>query len=233
MAATRLEHWRQWRERCALALCDDETRAVLSRFGAMRFRGYLDRWRVRAAAYTPPMPEPDDAWHWLEVYMTVPSVGIGKRYKQWLFVQAEQRPPLLNALESGASVLMRTVVCQYVCEHAPPRHSVSLDQVVAGSAEAPVTLGDCLPASGNPRSEAARREQEALALRHAQALAPTLTPRERMALTARALGVSMRRAAASGDIPCRRAVLNATYRKLAQRLFKELEASYPDRKSVV
>ena len=225
MAETRLEHWREWHERCALGRCTDTTRDVLQRFGTLRFRTYLNRWQARRPAHTPPMLPPDDAWHHLEVYMTVPGVQNGKRYKDWLFARAEYGSTA--DIERGASVIMRAAVRRYVTESARAPGTVSLDRIVAGTPEQPVTLGDLLPEPGDPVSAAETRELAALAAQQAAELAPALTARERIILAARARGLSLAHPAVSAAAACGKATLWRSYKRLAATLLKRIEQACP------
>ncbi len=113
--ADRQAAWREWKLRCALDLCSPKAAGWLRRFGDQRFLHY---WQKVSAQQGHPLDayrhaDRPHAWHLLESYAQTGSGRSGKRYKEWLFARAPAHgdpATWLQAIESGASLLMRDVV---------------------------------------------------------------------------------------------------------------------------
>ena len=164
------EVWRAWKRVCAVDLCDAETAAVLRAFGRARFALYLRRSGQ-------PVPEAREAWHLFESTCQVSGTRAGKRYKDWLFARARaMEVPWLEAIESGASLLMRSVVREFLRREHSPSFMQSLQQPVGGGA---LSLEELLPDPSASASDIDDDSLRAMARELAGRLLPTMDKTER------------------------------------------------------
>lgn len=88
----------------------------------------------------------EDGWHRFETHLLLKNTRGGKRYKDWLFARAEHvewHP--WDAIQGGATLLLRDVVREYLRrEHAPDRVT-SLHRPVGMVGDSNVTLEELLP----------------------------------------------------------------------------------------
>ena len=225
-----LAAWAEWKERCALGLCSDWTQSTLRQFVLARFHGFLrryahltnlgdrDQWWI----------EPADAWHLFETHLTVNPSRAGKQYKDWLFARATfDQADTLDAVQGGATLLVRDVAREYLRREYSPPAMVSLNQPLAGSEDA-LSLEDLLPGTANPAGEAERHEYERLAREHAAVMADELTRRERVAILAKQLGVSLAHPAVAQAAGCGKSMVNQAWRDAVLRVATRLRADYAE-----
>jgi hypothetical protein len=229
VATTTLEDWREWQERCALGRCSDEVQAVLRRFGAIRFRCFLERCRERRTGrHTPPLPSDTDAWHLLETHMTIPGPRDGKRYKDWLFSRANSNGDLqLTGIEGGATLLLRTAVRRYIADETPPHGQRSLDAAL-GSDASGLSLGDLLASGEDPAGQTEERELMTLARQQALDTFEDVPARIRVALAAKHRQQSLAHPAVTAAAGCGKSVLRDVYRRFLAQFFKQLSARHPN-----
>jgi len=224
-----LAHWCEWKAACALDLCGEPARAHLRAFAKVRFDRCMRRYRGRGGFGYAGAAAVDGgrAWHLLETHLVVRENRRGKRYKDWLFARAElgdgNRPA---ALESGASLLMRDVVRQYLRSECARAGAVSLDRLLTDTGEKPLTWHDLLPGSTNPADEAAYREYDALARQLAEELVPAATRRERVALLAKSVGLSLAATMAMKAAECGHSALHEAYHAFVRRLAATIRERY-------
>lgn len=229
-----LSAWVEWKSRCAIVLCDESAQAVLYEFATTRFRRYVERYanatNVRQAGVIAANVDDAEAWHRFETHLTVTSTRGGKRYKDWLFARVPRRGSApRDVIEGGAALLMRNVVREYLAQEFPPPGTVSLSRPVAtGRDGAGLTLTDLLAAGASPADETARREYEELARGHAVPLFGELTRRERVALLAKRLGLSLARPEVERVAGCRKSMVNEAYRALVRQVDARVRARYAD-----
>ncbi len=157
--------WQEWQDRCALRRCGPDAAAVLAKFGEARYRHYGNRLAARSGASVQAVRPADQvhAWHLLETYARTGSGRTGKSYKCWLFARV---PPSatpaawLQAVEAGASLLMRDAVREQVRHEYAPAFMQELDRPVdgEGGAASPLTLAELLPAASDTFTAAAENE---------------------------------------------------------------------------
>ncbi len=229
VTTTTLADWREWQERCALGRCRDEVQLVLRRFGAIRFRCFLERCRARRTGrHTPPMPSDTDAWHLLETHMTIPGIRNGKRYKDWLFARAHSNGDVqLVGIEGGATLLLRTAVRRYIADETPPHGQRSLDAAL-GSDAGGFSLGDLLASGEDPLAETQSRELAGMARQQAADTFEDVPARIRVALAAKHRQQSLAHPAVTAAAGCGKSVLRESYRRFLVTLFKRLIAAHPD-----
>lgn len=224
---TTAEAWREWKKRCAAGLCREDNAALLRRFGSLRFATFMKRYAasigrreegVRLALDV-------DGWHLLETHARAATNRAGKRYKDWLFARADaQEGEFVEALEVGATLLMRNVAREHLrAEHAPAFMTSIHRPVGVGG-----TLEDLLPDHLDPHDAMAEREWVELAARHAGVWVDELDARQRLALWARARGIPFSNARLRKRARCTEAVLHKTYQRLMHQLAAMIKKTYPD-----
>lgn len=232
MAETRTEHWLEWRRRCALPRCSPPAQDALRDFAHHRFALYLSRY-ARETCLTsaaPPALPPQDAWHLFESHLALKSTREGKRYKEWLVARTAGQDAQEDArtLESGSTLIIRAAAREFLHREFSPRGVLSMQQNLAEGSGGSVTLEDLLAGGDDPAAEAARREYERLADQHAAEEFPDLERRERVAVAAKALGLSLAHPTVERLAGCRRSVLNTSYQAWVERLAARLRLRYVD-----
>jgi hypothetical protein len=214
-----LASWREWKERCALTLCAAETQHALLDFLFPRFMRYVQRYahRVNVSAEKLTLPS-RDAWHLFESHVSLSAHRKGKRYKEWLFARASGGDEaVLRGVESGVSLLVRDVVREYLRRECSPAQTVSFaDSHMGGCSTG--TLETLLPGSVDPAHETARREFIDLAEAEAAAFVETLSRREKVALLARRLCLSVTNPVVMNLAGCGKSALSKAYRTVFFRL---------------
>ena len=194
---------------------------MLQAFARSRFERCLERCPIAADS-----PGHERPWHLFETYATVTETGQGKRYKDWIFARvAHSDDDPIDVIQGGASLIMRDAVREFVREECSPSCVLSLDRPMAGES---ITLLDVLPAQVGPGTDAALREYERLAWKHAQELFPGMSERERIVLAAKEAGLSLANDAVMRAAGCGQAFLYRVYSALLQRVCDHLKAIYPN-----
>lgn len=227
--ATTIEHWAEWRARCALLLCGNAAREALTAFVQVRFGKYLRQYGaylMGGAEGHLPLPAANDAWHLFETHLAVDQTRDGRTYKGWLFDRiAGSSDDPLSVIQGGATLLTREVVREYLRREQSPPGTSSL-QAPATDGTSSWTLEELLPDTGNPAEEAARREYEALADGEAAALFETAGLRERVAVLAKDLGFSCAHPAVTGAAGCGKSLIALAWQSVMQRLAERVRQSF-------
>jgi hypothetical protein len=226
--------WRAWKKHCAAERCGEAEAAMLRRFGSARFSYYVQRYadRVGHRGGALRVAEAADGWNLLESHVQISKTRPGKRYKDWLFARAKRGGPdhFLALMESGATLLMRTVVRIYLRKEHHARFMASLQAPRGGTdGEGTYTLEDLIPdASAHPADEVSEREWRELAIRHATDFFETMEFREVVTLWARGRGINL----------CDRRLLNwagysesalyKEYRKFLEKMGSVIKKFYPE-----
>ena len=220
----------EWKRRCALDLCSENAQADLSAFGARRFHAAVRTCQAAARlrdcgalAF-----EAREIWHLFETYLQVNPARAGKRYKDWLFARVEGSPDSpLDVIQGGATLLMRTVVREHLRQEYSPPNTVSLNAPLPEAGDESLTFEDLLPGQLDPAWDVEIREFRALAARLAQRQVAEMTPRERVAALAKALGLSLAHPAVEKAAGCRKSVVNAAYAGFVKRVQERIKADFP------
>jgi hypothetical protein len=212
-ASPPLQHWQEWYRRCAADRCAEPVRVSLAAFAHSRFLTYLQRLgggRIDRGA----VESPACAWHLFESHLQLKSTRQGKRYKDWLFARLDGTSDApARVLEAGASLIVRSVVREHVRHERPAAGTVSLDAPLSDDLGAAITLEALLPAPGDTVVDVIRREGEALARTTACAAFSGLARRTRVALAAKALGVSLAHPVVERAAGARKSALSDDYRR--------------------
>lgn len=186
---TQLEHWDEWRRRCAVLRCGPAAQAALRGFAWARFDHYA-RHALGEADARVRMPSAADCWHLFETHLSVAQPRSGRRYKEWLFARLEQaQDPPLDVIQGGASLLVRTVFRNWLPNEGPQRNMQAIHAPVAGDETGTVTLEDLLPAP--PTEGPEQTELEEAADRLLPVCLDGLTQSERLVLLAKQLGIPL------------------------------------------
>jgi len=213
------EVWRAWKQACAADLCDAETAAVLRRFGQVRFGGY-----IRRAGHQ--VPEARDAWHLFESTCQVTKTRAGKRYKDWLFARADMLDiTWLEAIESGASLLMRYVVREFLRREHSPSFMQSIQKTVGDGS---VTLEELLPDSIETLGGIDETEMTTMAQHLAGQVFPTLDKTERALIWAKLHSVPFSDPRIMNKTRLGKSVLHDRFDLLIRRLTEIIRRTYPN-----
>ncbi|MBT3191672.1 MAG: hypothetical protein HN341_03875 [Verrucomicrobia bacterium] len=228
-----LEDWKEWKRHCARALCSEDAQRRLAAFAHSRFRVQLRR-QIAATSLLHAdagrqQPTAEDAWHLFESYAALTTTRQGKRYKDWIFARvSDSSTSPFDTIQSGASLIMRSVVRAHLRTEYAHRRSVSFDQPVGDGS---LTLGDLLASTTDP-ADAATGEHDSMAKTHAARLFSELSHRERVGLLAKCMGISLANASVLSAAGCRKSVLSQTVRDLFTRikesLLREFQEDGPD-----
>ena len=225
------EDWAAWRQKCALDLCPPATQTALRAFAEARFRRYAcayarDTNTPDGRALT---PAPREAWHWFETHLRLRNTREGKSYKAWLLSRTEADGHLtLDSIQAGATLLMRDVVREYLRREYSPHMMVPLDAPAETSPDGLSTcLHELLPGPLSTPDDVARKELESLAAAEADSVFGALPRRERVALLARELGVSLAHPAVTEVAACGKSVLATAYRMALQSVASHVRSRHP------
>ena len=220
--------WIEWMRRCARKLCGDDARARLGSFGLSRFGIHLSRQifatNLKNSDALRQLPSADDAWHQFESFAALKKTREGKRYKDWIFARVHNRiGKPLDIIQSGATLIMRSVVRAHLRAEYAPRWAVSMDQPLGGSN---LTMADLLPGTANPADVAAANEYSLLAEEYAGNLFDSLTRRERIGLLAKFNGISLDSPEVLEIAGCSKSTLSYVVRDMLTRLRDDLNREY-------
>ncbi len=224
-------HWQEWYRKCALAVCEAETRIALQRFADVRWRRYAT---VCAGKLLPQgnrfaVPAPDDAWHDFETMVRLRSTRRGKAYKHWLFarISSQSGQQALDAIQGGASLIIRDVVRERFRREMPRRQTVSLN---APPPDAPVgtpPLQELLPSPVQPLEDVQQRDLDTLAAATAAWVCRrVLSRRSRIAMLAREWGIPSTHPAVRDAAGCGKSVLYTAYHEALQSIAETVNARF-------
>lgn len=222
--------WLEWRQRCALGLCSTGTQAALRDFAGARFNGFMTKFACYAGRGSIAAA---DAWHLFETHLAVGGNRDGKRYKDWLFARAGlSNDPLVDVIQGGATLLMRDVVREFLRREHSPASMISLARPLVGYEDRSLTLEDLLPGSVDPSCDVERRELERLSEELADRFCHDATCRERVAVLAKAEGLSLAHPEVEAAAGCGKSALNESYRafvkETARAIMEEFSEDDPD-----
>lgn len=229
MAKAQIKHWFEWKRTCALGLCSTDTQSILRQFAHARFRYYTEKFLHRTNLRTPAALsiEERQAWHLFESHLELKTTRAGKAYKIWLLSRAnEDGPRAVQALESGASLILRDVVREFMRKELSPPRTVSLARPLNDDFARPMTIADLLPGETSPASKVEMREYSELADGHAGAAFDDMQRRERIAVFCRSMGISLAHHVVTEIAGCRKSSLSNSYRDAITRIASHLQHKY-------
>lgn len=226
-----LNAWIEWKERCALDLCQAPTRDYLSRFALVRFLQHFYRYSYVTNLKENTMSPVDErqAWHLFESYSTVRESRQGKRYKDWMFCRTGQvSEPPLEAIEGGAFVIMRDVVRTFLRTEYMPRAVLSIQQPLGRDGEDALLLEDLLASELTASDQLLLSEYEAHAEEEAGPIYEAMTRREKVAVLAKLLGLPLTHRRVGSAAGCRKSKLFRVHRDWAIATVNRIKAAYPE-----
>lgn len=228
---TELLHWSEWYRMCALDACDHDVRGALHLYAGSRFRYYV-RIYLRQTNHTEPdalIPSDAEAWHAFETLVRLRHTRQGKCYKHWLFTRAQGATGrrALDAVQSGATLLMRDVVRDRLRTETSPRHTISLDRPLPDNQPEGPALRDLLPGFDNPGLDVQQRDFDQQGARTAvELLHKGLNRRHKVSLLARMLGFSLVNQMVVAAAECSRSALCRTYHDALQSIAEKVNARF-------
>lgn len=225
-----LKDWTEWKKYCARKLCSEETQGRLGSFAQSRFglqlRRQIATTNLHDSDALRQLPSVDDAWHQFESYAALKQTRQGKRYKDWIFarVQGSSAAPL-DTIQSGASLVMRSVVRAYLRVEYAPRKAISMDQPLGDS---DLTMSDLLPGKSDPTDAVVANEYNVMAKKHVATLFEALSHRERIGLLAKFNGIALDNDDVLKSADCGKSTLNQVVRDMLNKLRADIKREYHD-----
>jgi len=220
MSETSQAEWEEWTERCALAKTDAPVRERLTRFLGHRFATCLNRYAQRSQTDEAPLRAPGagDCAHLFESWCALHRRHDGKAYKQWL---AHRGRGESSGYESGASLLMRDVVREWLRREFSPRRTFSLHAPL-GHAASGLSLEDLLPAPPPSHEPAQESEWRDWLRQRIPVWIQGLGEVERVAFLARAQQLPFGHPRVLAATPAGKSTLHARYQREVLRLGHEI-----------
>jgi hypothetical protein len=211
-----LANWQEWKDKCALALCAEDTRRQLPGFVHSRFSHFAQAYAgtTNAGSAAGLIPSSGEAWHRFETHFQIHDSPGGKKYKEWLFARMEARGySAQESVEAGATMLLRDVVREYLRREHSSRRMISISHGAGGSCHEGMTLSveELLPGTLDTARAVEDRELEAMACTDAAGAFARLDRRERIALLAHEAGMSLAHPEALKAAGCGRSALTAAF----------------------
>ena len=127
---TTFENWAEWKKKCDLRRCGDETKAALLAYMQNRIHALVS-WSMKSQRYAyHDIKEIDQwtGWDLFENYYVARGERTHKVYKDWLFLTAQNSSDdQVVVLEKETNTLLRNIIRDYIKEHYPPKQARSLD----------------------------------------------------------------------------------------------------------
>lgn len=216
-----LRDWQTWYRVCALARCAESVRRELRAFAHERFLTYLRR--LGGDLDPGACVDPDTAWHLFETHLQVKATREGKRYKDWLFARVEAgRDDSAGVVAAGASLIVRSVVREYVRHERPQARMRSLDAPLSDAFGHRLTLEDLLAGPDDTAGAVHAREREAWAQRLGAESFAALDRRGRVVLTAKALGLRLTHPSVLRAAGAQKSALSEQYRNWVLRMAEDV-----------
>jgi hypothetical protein len=209
-------NWGEWKEKCALALCAEDSRRLLPGFVHARFTHFVDAYvrTTNADSASGLIPSAAEAWHRFETHFKLHELPGGKAYKDWLFARLEERGySAQESIEAGATLLLRDVVREYLRREYSSHRMVSTNEMVRGNAmgDNVPRLEELLPGASDTMQDVAGRELRAIAQADSAVVFSRLDRRERIALLVHEAGMSLAHPEAVKAAGCGRNALNDAF----------------------
>lgn len=222
-----VEHWLEWKKLCALGLCSEDTKNSLRAYAHQRFTLFLTTYAAKYKANQAP-PTALECWHWFETYLLTRNNDEGKRYKDWIFSRyAGNSPPTLDTVQSGATLLMRDVVREYLrLEFTGLAPLTPGDDSISNIRDRP-QLDELLADESDTALAAQRNEIKSIAVTKAPLIFSVLTHRERIALLAREQGLSLAHPMAVAAAKCGKSMLGKAHYTALVKIAEFARSSFP------
>ncbi|MDP6491513.1 MAG: hypothetical protein QGH42_05570 [Kiritimatiellia bacterium] len=230
MMDRRMQPWNEWKERCAVLRCSPETRLALHTFGGQRYRTLAQRClsTINVSDVVLVALPDADAWHLLELHMTLPEAINGKAYKEWLFARVEGASDApFDIVQGGATLLMRSVVREHLRREYLSAAHISTHQGPPGTHPTEDATEEWLPGTLDTAEAVETEELALLAAKHAATLFEDLPRRQRIALAARHLHIPLSNARLLAVAGCLRSALHGAFREFAEHVLDYVRDHFP------
>ena len=232
---TEFKHWEEWKLRCELKACCEDTQRALLQYIEKRAGGVVAK-AAAAIGRAPGKYHEITGWEWwriVESFYHIPDKdGRKKPYKDWLFLriqESSQNSPAYVAEAFVTSYFLRSAIRNWLIEQCPRVKNCSfLDAPVGGEDSDGTTLKDLTPDPHlQTAGEPVRREYKRIAADFATLLFDRTSVRERVGLTAIYLRLPLSAPEVMEAAGCRHAVLSTAPKALVQRLVDEIRQRFP------
>ena len=221
-----IDDWIEWKQMCDSARCSEDVRHRLWEWAGIQLNAHLRKWGAgqKLTEFGEWNEDPERAWHLFESHMVLKQVIGAKKPKDWLFDRLESGSGSpLDIIQGGGSLILRDVAKDLIRKNYSPPNWASLDAPVTPAAESSLTLGDLLPDAVNPADEAAFNELTELAEAHAQELFSSMSRRQRVALMAKGLGISLAETTLLETVDCSKSTLYDALAAVKKELVDRIE----------
>ena len=121
----KLDSWSEWKDRCAIRLCGNETKGDLLKFGVPRIIGRFAEFNLKRLLVFEAGDTEIKCWHFFESYMHDVSKTTGKRWKDWLFEKAAlSTDPATTVLEKESQYCIKTAVDRHLREEGEIKSTI-------------------------------------------------------------------------------------------------------------
>ena len=227
---TTLENWVEWRKRCALGLCREETRANLQDYARRKFKWFAERYVGTSLAKRKKSDAVLDSiscWHLFETHITVGSRQDGKTLKKWLFARiAESSGEPLKVVQGGVRLLIRDVVRDYVRREGSSMLEARMNKPIVNQYGDETCLEELLAGDADTFSEVERRDLKEQATRLAERLFDDLPHVQRIAMLAKYLSISLASPLVLESARCKKSKLSKEWRKAMTAIASQVEARF-------
>ena len=227
--------WQEWGELCDSAKCTDNHKAALYEFARINWHLYLDDESGGGEIPESSEVTGEQPWMKFESYCVVKHTTEGKSTKSWLFkrLSLPYGTPA-DKIRSGASLLMRSVVREFLRKEGRfrlrrfGRPEPSLDDILPNSSET-LTYGDVLLQDiPDPGQEAELRDLKKIAQEEAVEIVSGFSERQRIVVTAWALGIALSNPEVGKIAGCKKSVLSDELNKTFRSIEKKIHSDYAD-----
>lgn len=216
--------WQEWREKCAVAKCSDESSRELADFAGTRFNRYA-RPILGDHDLDADLPPPNVCFNLVEQWMSVARPRTGRRYKEWLFARVDAAPQRDAGaiISSGAGYIVRTVVRNWLKDHEPCA-DVSLDTPISSAED--MTLVDLLPDESSFEVEADMLRELADSL--ADEVFAAMERQTRLVMLARSSGLPLYHPLLLEEFGCGKTKASDTWKRVLSNIAELVKEKWPD-----
>jgi hypothetical protein len=228
--------WQEWGELCDSALCSESSRAELYKFARINWNAWLDKESGGGDVPEESEVVGTEPWQRFESHCAVKQTAAGKSYKSWLFERVSILPNGTPAdkVRSGASVIMRTVVREFLRKEGRFRlrrfsqPEPSLSDTPPNASEG-LTYEDLLSDTVAPGQEVELRDLQRIATTEARKVVDgSFNERQRIVFTAAALRIALSNPEVERLAGCKKSVLSDTLNKTLREIAATIHRDYAE-----
>jgi len=249
---TTIENWTEWKKKCDLRRCGDETKATLLAYMQKRMHA-LVKWAMVSlskVAHSQRLPasarsrhqnreyayhdikEIDQwtGWDLFENYYVARGERTHKVYKDWLFLPAQDSSEdHVSVLEKKAHTLLRNVIRDYIKENYPPKQARSMDAPLQLNKDDEAAWSDFEKRSTqSPRDKIETWDARDAATGFAAQFFDNMDLRERVVLAVLGLDLPASCPEAERAAQCKKSMLGHARGQLCTRLKTQLEREFSE-----